>query len=168
MDRCFVCTSASWSVFQKTTVYHLQNLGYLGTDLQRLSVSLNQSMVNYKDYTGASQKLNIFSASAGLNRLLNWPDNYFSLYTGISFQSYNFKQLSFPVWFYYSVIMVMLNNFSFNVGLSRNSAGYDPIFPTTGSNIEATIKFTPPYSLFQNKDYIIYDSTREIQMDGIL
>ncbi len=39
------------------------------------------------------------------------------------------------------------------LALSRNSAGYDLIFPTTGSNIEATIKFTPPYSLFQNKDY---------------
>ncbi|MEZ7509299.1 POTRA domain-containing protein [Cloacibacterium sp. Arc13] len=117
-----------------------------------LSVSLSQSMVNYKDYTGASQKLNIFSASAGLNRLLNWPDNYFSLYTGISFQSYNFK--NYPFQFGSTTVSNgNANNFSFNVGLSRNSAGYDPIFPTTGSNIEATIKFTPPYSLFQNKDY---------------
>lgn len=117
-----------------------------------LSVSLNQSMVNYKDYTGSSQKLNIFSASAGLNRLLNWPDNYFSLYTGISFQSYNFK--NYPFQFGSTTVSNgNANNFSFNVGLSRNSAGYDPIFPTTGSNIEATIKFTPPYSLFQNKDY---------------
>ena len=117
-----------------------------------LSVSLNQSMVNYKDYTGSSQKLNIFSASAGLNRLLNWPDNYFSLYTGISFQSYNFK--NYPFQFGSTTVSNgNVNNFSFNVGLSRNSAGYDPIFPTTGSNIEATIKFTPPYSLFQNKDY---------------
>ena len=39
------------------------------------------------------------------------------------------------------------------MGLSRNSAGLDPIFPTQGSNIEASIKFTPPYSLFSNKDY---------------
>lgn len=117
-----------------------------------LSVSLNQSMVNYKDYTGSSQKLNIFSASAGLNRLLNWPDNYFSLYTGISFQSYNFK--NYPFQFGSTTVSNgNANNFSFNVGLSRNSAGYDPIFPTTGSNIEASIKFTPPYSLFQNKDY---------------
>ena len=117
-----------------------------------LSVSLSQSMVNYKDYTGASQKLNIFSASAGLNRLLNWPDNYFSLYTGIAYQRYNFS--NYPFQFGSTTVYDgNVNNFSFNVGLSRNSAGYDPIFPTTGSNIEATIKFTPPYSLFQNKDY---------------
>jgi outer membrane protein insertion porin family len=101
---------------------------------------------------GASQKLNIFSASAGLNKLLNWPDNYFSLYTGISFQSYNFS--NYPFQFGSTTVNNgNVNNFSFNVGLSRNSAGYDPIFPTTGSNVEASIKFTPPYSLFQKKDY---------------
>jgi outer membrane protein insertion porin family len=56
---------------------------------------------------GASQKLNIFSASAGLNKLLNWPDNYFSLYTGISFQSYNFSNYPFQFGST-TVIMVML------------------------------------------------------------
>ncbi len=123
-----------------------------GTRPTALSVGLNHSSVHYKDMYGASQKLNIFSASAGLNKLLNWPDNYFSLYTGISFQSYNFS--NYPFQFGSTTVNNgNVNNFSFNVGLSRNSAGYDPIFPTTGSNVEASIKFTPPYSLFQKKDY---------------
>ena len=123
-----------------------------GTRPTALSVGLNHSSVHYKDMYGASQKLNIFSASAGLNKLLNWPDNYFSLYTGISFQSYNFS--NYPFQFGSTTVNDgNVNNFSFNVGLSRNSAGYDPIFPTTGSNVEASIKFTPPYSLFQKKDY---------------
>ena len=123
-----------------------------GTRPTALSVGLNHSSVNYTDMYGASQKLNIFSASAGLNKLLNWPDNYFSLYTGISFQSYNFS--NYPFQFGSTTVNDgNVNNFSFNVGLSRNSAGYDPIFPTTGSNVEASIKFTPPYSLFQKKDY---------------
>jgi outer membrane protein insertion porin family len=135
----------------KTIVCLLQNLGCLVQDLQLL-VGLNHSSVNYTDMYGASQKLNIFSASAGLNKLLNWPDNYFSLYTGISFQSYNFS--NYPFQFGSTTVNNgNVNNFSFNVGLSRNSAGYDPIFPTTGSNVEASIKFTPPYSLFQKKDY---------------
>lgn len=123
-----------------------------GTRPTALSVSFNQSMVNYTDYLGASQKLNIFSVSAGLNRLLNWPDNYFSLYTGISFQRYNFKNYPFQ----FGTTQVTdgnTNNFSFNVGLSRSSAGYDPIFPTTGSNVELSLKFTPPYSVFDKKDY---------------
>lgn len=123
-----------------------------GTRPTALSVGLNHSSVNYTDTYGASQKLNIFSASVGLNKLLNWPDNYFSLYTGIAYQRYNFS--NYPFQFGSTTVYDgNVNNFSFNVGLSRNSAGYDPIFPTTGSNIEATIKFTPPYSLFQNKDY---------------
>lgn len=123
-----------------------------GTRPTALSVGFNHSSVNYSDQYGASQKLKIFSASVGLNKLLNWPDNYFSLYTGISFQSYNFN--NYPFQFGSTTVYDgNVNNFSFNVALSRNSAGYDPIFPTTGSNIEASIKFTPPYSLFQNKDY---------------
>ena len=83
---------------------------------------------------------------------MNWPDNYFSLYTGISYQSYNFKNYPFQFGTT-SVSNGHVNNFSFNVSLSRNSAGYDPIFPTMGSNLELSLKFTPPYSWFQNKDY---------------
>lgn len=123
-----------------------------GTRPTALSVGLNHSSVNYTDMYGASQKLNIFSASLGLNKLLNWPDNYFSLYTGIAYQRYNFS--NYPFQFGGTTVYDgNVNNFSFNVGLSRNSAGYDPIFPTTGSNVEASVKFTPPYSLFQKKDY---------------
>ena len=102
--------------------------------------------------SGPDQRLNIFSATVGLNRWLKWPDDYFSLYTGIQYQKYNFS--NYPFEFgntteYYG----NANNLSLNIGLSRNSAGIDPIFPTTGSNIEVSGKFTPPYSLFSNKNY---------------
>ncbi len=123
-----------------------------GTRPTALSVGVNQSLVRYTDQYGASQKLNIFSASAGLNRLLKWPDDYFSLYTGIQYQSYDFN--NYPFQFGNATeYNGSAKNFSFNVGLSRNSAGLDPIFPTMGSNIEASVKFTPPYSLFSKKDY---------------
>ncbi|WP_018675245.1 outer membrane protein assembly factor BamA [Riemerella columbina] len=117
-----------------------------------LSIGLNNSRVKYTDYNGQSQKLNIFSASVGLNRRLLWPDQYFSLYTGLSYQGYNFNNYPFQFGTE-QVTDGSANNFSFNVSLSRNSAGYDPIFPTQGSNIEASVKFTPPYSLFDKKDY---------------
>lgn len=61
-----------------------------------LSIGLNNSRVKYTDYNGQSQKLNIFSASVGLNRRLLWPDQYFSLYTGLAYQGYNFN-LSIPI-----------------------------------------------------------------------
>ncbi len=119
-----------------------------------LSFSVNYSRVKtYTDTTYSTMgHLGIFSASTGLSTQLNWPDNWFSLYTGIQYQKYKFNE--YP--FYFGNTTEYngdANNFSFNIGLSRNSAGYDPIFPTQGSNIEATIKFTPPYSLFGHKDY---------------
>ena len=117
-----------------------------------LSVSFSHSRVKYSDYHGNPMKLNIMSASLGLNKLLEWPDNYFSLYTGLSYQRYSFNNYTF----YFgeeTLTHGTANNFAFNVSLSRNSAGYDPIFPTTGSNIELSAKFTPPYSAFNNKDY---------------
>ena len=117
-----------------------------------LSISLNNSLVNYKDANGDSMKMNIFSTSVGLNRLLEWPDNYFSLYTGLSFQSYNFKNYPFQFG-NESISYGDVQNFAVNIGLSRHSAGFDPIFPTSGSNIDFTLKFTPPYSLLNNKDY---------------
>lgn len=123
-----------------------------GTKPTALSVGLNQSLVRYSDISGADQKLNIFSASVGLNRQLRWPDDWFSLYTGIQYQSYNFE--NYPFQFGDTQEMNgSAKNFSFNIGLSRNSAGTDPIFPDQGSNIEASVKFTPPYSLFGHKDY---------------
>ena len=117
-----------------------------------LSLSLSKSNVKYSDAHGQAMKLNISSVSAGLNRLLHWPDNYFTLYTGISYQRYDFNNYGF----YYGNELIYngnANNFAFNVSLSRNSAGYDPIFPTTGSNIELSAKLTPPYSAFNKKDY---------------
>ena len=123
-----------------------------GTRPTALSVGVNQSLVRYTDSYGEAQKLNIFSASVGLNRLLRWPDDYFSLYTGIQYQSYDFS--NYPFQFGNTTeYNGSAKNFSFNVGLSRNSAGLDPIFPTQGSNLEASVKFTPPYSLFADKDY---------------
>ena len=80
-------------------------------------MSVNQSLVRYKDQFGETQKLNIFSASAGLNRLLRWPDDYFSLYTGIQFQSYDFKNYPFPFG-NETEYNGSAKNFSFNVGLS--------------------------------------------------
>ncbi|MGV4414621.1 outer membrane protein assembly factor BamA [Chryseobacterium sp. T1] len=123
-----------------------------GTRPTSLSIGLNYSRVNYNYSNAENQTLNIFSATAGLTRMLKWPDDYFALYTGIQFQSYNFK--NYPFQFGDRQEMNgTTKSFTFNVGLSRNSAGLDPVFPTYGSNLELSAKFTPPFSLFENKDY---------------
>src|SRR5690606_9087000 len=105
--------------------YYFQNYGVsfmepwlFGTKPTALSVGINQSLVNYSDQFGGSQKLNIFSANVGLNRLLKWPDDYFSLYTGLQYQSYNFNNYPFQ---FGEVTEYNGNaqNFNINVGLSR-------------------------------------------------
>lgn len=123
-----------------------------GKNPTALSVGTNYSRVNYPSSVGANNKLAIFSASAGLNSKLSWPDNWFSLYTGLQFQSYNFD--NYPLDFAGATVQTgVTRTFSLNLGLSRNSAGFDPIFPTQGSNFEVSAKLTPPYSLFKEKDY---------------
>ena len=107
-----------------------------GSKPAALSVGFNNSIVSYKDMTGLDQRLNIFSANTGLNRRLSWPDDWFSLYTGLAFQSYTFNNYPFQFGSE-QVTDGSAKNFSLNLGLSRNSAGFDPVFPTTGSNVES-------------------------------
>ncbi len=125
-----------------------------------LSAGVNYSKVRYTDAYGDPMKLNIFSANIGLTRQLSWPDNWFSLYTGLQYQNYSFKNYGFD---YGGTTEYngTANNFSINLGLSRNSAGFDPYFPTQGSNIELSAKLTPPYSLFTNKDYSTMSNTEK-------
>ncbi|WP_300672382.1 outer membrane protein assembly factor BamA [Soonwooa sp.] len=123
-----------------------------GTRPTALSVGFNYSRVNYDYVSGENQKLNIFSANVGLTRRLNWPDDYFSFYTGLQFQSYNFQ--NYPFQFGDQQEMNgTTKSFTINLGLTRSSAGLDPIFPTYGSNLDFNVKFTPPYSIFEKKDY---------------
>lgn len=123
-----------------------------GTRPTALSVGFNYSRVNYDYNNGEDQKLNIFSANVGLTRRLKWPDDYFSFYTGLQFQSYDFR--NYPFQFGDAQEMNgSTKSLTMNLGLSRNSAGLDPIFPTYGSNLDLSVKFTPPYSLFEKKDY---------------
>ncbi len=97
------------------------------------------------------QGLNIWGASLGLGERLKWPDNYFQLTQSISFQRYelsNYRAISSL-----SFSDGASNNASYNVVLARNSAGPNPIFPTKGSDISLGFKFTPPFSLLNDKDY---------------
>lgn len=117
-----------------------------------LSLSLYNS--NYKRlYSSEDSKLTILGASVGLNKLLTWPDDYFRLNQSISYQNYNFKNYRYDV----GTVEYengQSNNLAYQIGLSRLSAGNDPIFPTYGSDFNVSLKLTPPYSLLNNsKDY---------------
>jgi outer membrane protein insertion porin family len=83
---------------------------------------------------------NIF---VSLGKQLKWPDDYFNLIYGLNFQQYKLSN--------YSNIFAGLSNgtstlASLKLSLVRNSAGPNPIFPTSGSNFLLSGQFTLPYS----------------------
>lgn len=95
------------------------------------------------------QGLIVNGASIGLGKRLKWPDDYFSWYNSIGFQSYNLSNWNR----YFLFENGTSNNLSFTTVLSRNSAGPNPIYPVGGSNLSLSLQLTPPYSAFSNKDF---------------
>jgi len=103
----------------------------------------NQSTNRY--FFSDTNSLKNFGASVSLGKQLKWPDDYFSLVYSLSYTQY--KLNNYPI-FSSSFTNGTSNNVSFKVALGRNSAGPNPIFPTSGSNFLLSGQFTPPYSLF--------------------
>lgn len=79
-----------------------------------------------------------------LGKQLKWPDDYFNLIYSLNVQQYKLKN-------YERLFAGLSNGTSTNISLKltllRNSAGPNPIFPTSGSNFMLSGQFTLPYSL---------------------
>ena len=99
-----------------------------------------------------SRSLGIIGASVGLGERLKWPDDYFQLSQTISYQALKSNNYNFGL-AGINLNNGTLNNLSYNINLSRNSAGPSLIFPTYGSEFSVGAKATFPYSLFNDKDY---------------
>ncbi len=94
------------------------------------------------------QSLDIFGVSVGLGKRLKKPDDYFTLYQELNYQYYtlnNFNSI-------FSFSKGYSNNIYYKATIQRNNVD-KPIFETRGSQIALTGQWTPPYSLFDGKDY---------------
>lgn len=82
--------------------------------------------------------------SVSLGKQLKWPDDYFNLIYSLNVQRYKLRN-------YDNIFKGIRNgtstNISLKIALVRNSAGPNPIFPTSGSNFMLSGQFTLPYSL---------------------
>ncbi len=99
------------------------------------------------------QAIFISGATVGLQKRLKWPDDYFTLYSGINYGLYTLKN-------YRSTFLFTdgtSNNISIEENLTRSSVD-QPIYPRKGSEISFSVQFTPPYSAFTNKDYSKLDT----------
>jgi len=100
----------------------------------------SESSANY-------QRMRIANAAVGLTSRLKIPDDYFMMSNTISYQYYDVK--NYP---YFIIINGYSHGLSYNYSLIRNSLDA-VIYPRNGSEMLFSLQFTPPYSLFSNKDY---------------
>ena len=101
----------------------------------------------YENYYDPDKSFMTFSLSVGWGKRLRWPDDYFSLTAELSYVRYMMKD-----WQYFIINNGNCNNISLGLTLSRNNVD-NPIYPRSGSEFLMSVSLTPPYSLFDNKDY---------------
>ena len=93
---------------------------------------------------GKNSYVNTVGFGISLGKQLKWPDDYFNLIYSLNVQQYKLKN-------YPNIFAGLSNgnstNLSLKLTLLRNSAGPNPIFPTSGSNVLLSGQFTLPYSL---------------------
>lgn len=83
-------------------------------------------------------------ASLTYGKRLNWPDRNFSLSGSLAYQRYNV----FNSYFIPGFTKGIANDLSLNVTVSRYSLD-NPMFTRTGSSINLSATFNPPYSLLR-------------------
>ncbi len=89
------------------------------------------------------QHMKVWGASVGFGKRLRWPDDFFSIYTEVSYQNYDLKD-----WNYFIMQNGQSHNLSFKVMLSRRSID-NPIYTRNGSDFSLGLEFTPPWSSFR-------------------
>ncbi len=105
--------------------------------------------------TSSFQSFRIIQGSVSLGTRLQVPDDNFIYTAGLNLQTLaldNWSQGLFQTDDAQRVTEGTYYNFSLRQTIARSTIS-DPIFPREGSRISLTLQLTPPYSLFNNKDY---------------
>lgn len=96
--------------------------------------------------------MRVLGGGVSMSRRVKWPDDNFVFTYGINYQNFKLKQYE------------LIQNSGFSDGESNNLyiklvlARYSidqPLYPTSGSNINFTFQFTPPFSKLDGKDYSV-------------
>lgn len=107
----------------------------------------NNSYYNYTNYYDPDKYVKMFNVSVGFGKRLRWPDDYFSFMAELSYTRYMLKS-----WQYFLITDGNCNNINLTLSLNRTSTDH-PFFPRTGSEFQASVTLTPPYSLWDGRDY---------------
>jgi len=124
-----------------------------------LTFSIYNSLQNYSGKPRKDpgrQSIDITGVSVGLGKRLKWPDDYFTIYHSVTFQNYTLDNfLAFR-----NFTNGTSKNINYNIVIGRSSTD-SPIFTRDGSQFSLSAFFTPPYSLFSNKDYNNMESSEK-------
>ena len=102
---------------------------------------------NFENFYDPDKYVKLLGVSVGWGRNLRWPDDYFQLSVQLSYQRYMLKN-----WRYFLVSNGNCNNFNIGITLSRVSTDNN-LYPRSGSEFMASVTLTPPWSLWDGKDY---------------
>ena len=86
---------------------------------------------------------------------LKWPDDYFQFMATLSYQIYKMHD-----WNYFLIHNGTSHNVNLEFLLQRSSID-NPLYTRRGSQFALSLALTPPYSLFDNKDYAAMDQYDE-------
>ena len=103
----------------------------------------------YLQILSHDRMMEIYGFSASLGKRLKWPDDYFVLYNGLSWQTYKLTNWWSGYFFFDDGLS---HNLSYQMSLVRNSTDQQ-IYPRQGSEFNFSLQLTPPYSLFRKHDY---------------
>ncbi len=143
-------TDISSRYYNDAYIQNLQNM-YYGGYYGGAGMYNYGSYTSFENYYDPDKSMKMFGIAAGWGKRLNWPDDYFTLSAELSYQRYILKD-----WMYFPVTDGNSNNISLNITLARSSID-NPLYPRSGSEFSLSAQLTPPYSLFEDKDYSKYD-----------
>lgn len=109
--------------------------------------SYNDFGHNYDAMLDDDKYIEMFGVALGWGKRLRWPDDYFQLSMQLAYTRYMLRD-----WSYFIISNGNCNNINLGITLSRTSID-NQLFPRQGSEFSASVQLTPPWSLFDHKDY---------------
>ena len=94
-----------------------------------------------------NKSIQMIGLSVGYGKRLNWPDDNFFVQAEMAYQLYKMKD-----WQYFMVKDGTANSLNFSLSLNRRSID-NPLYTRRGTDFSVSVQFTPPFSLFDGKDY---------------
>ena len=101
----------------------------------------------YYVWQNATMYYRSMGLAIGLGKRLTWPDPYFTFYGELGYQRYGLKG-----WTSFIMSEGVSNTLSLKLVLQRSSVD-SPFFSRSGSEFTLSVQATPPFSLWDGKDY---------------